>query len=123
MEDGNESQDSDKLVKITKSKNKQRKELNLVEVKRPIIFICNDLYTKALRPLKELSLQVKIDGADQKRICQRLRFICRQEGVKVDDEVIQDIVDESKNDARSSITSLQLISKGFKEERVSSSNL
>lgn len=46
---------------------------NAFDLQRPIIFICNDLYTKALRPLKEISLQVKIAESDPRRLIQRLR--------------------------------------------------
>lgn len=50
-----------------------RKNDNIFELQRPIIFICNDLYTKALRPLKEISLQVKIGESDPRRLISRLR--------------------------------------------------
>jgi len=48
--------------KLTKTKGKKKDDDFALQ--RPIIFICNDLYTKALRPLREISLQVKIPESD-----------------------------------------------------------
>ena len=39
-----------------KTKSKKKKNSDVREIKRPIIFICNNLYSKALRPLKEIAL-------------------------------------------------------------------
>ena len=52
---------------------KKKKDDGTFEIRRPIIFVCNDLYAKAIRPLKEMSLQVKIAEADRGRLVQRLR--------------------------------------------------
>ena len=49
--------------KKAKAKNKGRKDSDF-GFKRPIIFICNDLYAKALKPLRELTIQVKIPDSD-----------------------------------------------------------
>ncbi len=35
---------------------KKSKNNMIFDVKRPIIFVCNDLYTKALRPLRDMGL-------------------------------------------------------------------
>ena len=51
-------------VKVSKSK----KNDNSFELRRPIIFVCNDLYAKAIKPLRDLSLQVKIPEADAQRL-------------------------------------------------------
>jgi len=49
--------------KKAKAKSKGRKDSDF-GFKRPIIFICNDLYSKALKPLRELTIQVKIPDSD-----------------------------------------------------------
>ncbi len=48
-------------------------------IQRPIIFICNDFYAKAIRPLRELTLPIKISDCDPKRLLDRLRFIAKKE--------------------------------------------
>jgi hypothetical protein len=48
-------------------------------IQRPIIFICNEFYTKAIRPLRELTLPIKIFDCDPKRLLDRLRFIAKKE--------------------------------------------
>ena len=89
-------------------KSKKRKN-DIRDLNRPIIFICNDSYARALRPLKELCLDIKISEAEPDRLIRRLRHICRQESVKIEDSILKGIAKESKNDVRSSINSLQFI--------------
>ena len=50
-----------------KKKNKG-KNADLFALNRPIIFICNNLYVKPLRPLRELCLQIKIQEPDRQRL-------------------------------------------------------
>ncbi len=44
--------------------------------------ICNDGYAKQLYPLKDLVLKVRIEGASDRRIDERLIEILRQEGIR-----------------------------------------
>ena len=53
---------------IFKRRKGPRRNDNIFELQRPIIFICNDMWTKALRPLKEISIQVKIERSNEKRL-------------------------------------------------------
>jgi hypothetical protein len=39
---------------------KKKKDTDVVPLVRPIIFICNDMYAKALMPLREIALTIKI---------------------------------------------------------------
>ena len=90
----------------TIQKTKKKKKDNSFELKRPIIFICNDLYAKAIRPLREISIQVKIQEANQNRLIQRMRYICKQENANFADSIIKDLAAQSNYDARSAINSL-----------------
>lgn len=96
---------------------------DLFEIKRPIIFICNDIWTKALRPLKELAIQVKIEQASVERLKHRLIHIRKQEGVKMDDTILYDLMEKVKYDARSAINNLQFLSRKFGGSYISKKNL
>ena len=52
------------------------------------------MYHKLLRPLREISLQVKIPESDYKRLLDRMRQIARWEGVKTEDKVLRHIMSE-----------------------------
>ena len=73
MESENEDDDKPKPLK--------KKVSDVVPLIRPIIFICNDLYAKALAPLREIALTIKIAEANYERLVNRLSFICKNEQV------------------------------------------
>ena len=85
---------------------KKKKDTDVVELKRPIIFICNDMYAKALTPLREIALTVKIEESEPDRLLSRLRVICRQENVLIDDQIIRELAEATNYDARSCINTL-----------------
>ena len=70
--ENNEKEESDSDAdkdQIDSSSMPQNKDKEIKKVKksdkyfpiiRPIIFICNDLYAKSLRPLRDISFQIKI---------------------------------------------------------------
>lgn len=89
-----------------KKQNKKKKDTDVVHLRRPIIFICNDMYAKALNPLREISLTVKIEEAQPERLLSRLRTICRQENVLIDDQIIRELAEATNYDARSCINTL-----------------
>ena len=62
-----------------------KKDTDVVSLKRPIIFICNDMYSRVLAPLRDIALQLKIEESSPERLLSRLRVICRQENVLIDD--------------------------------------
>jgi len=67
------------------TKKKKKKDTDVVSLKRPIIFICNDMYSRVLAPLRDIALQLKIEESSPERLLSRLRVICRQENVLIDD--------------------------------------
>lgn len=56
---------------------KKQKDTDVVPLVRPIIFICNDMYAKALMPLREIALAIKIGESNPDKLIQRLRYICK----------------------------------------------
>jgi hypothetical protein len=65
-EESDSDADKDQIDSSTIPQNKD-KEIKKVKksdkyfpIIRPIIFICNDLYDKSLRPLRDISFQIKI---------------------------------------------------------------
>ena len=109
---------------VTLSKKKTKRLEGVHELRRPILFLCNDLYAKALRPLRDLAINVKIESADPQRLKQSLRSICREENLKVDDDIIEDICAESNYDARAAVNALQFMGMICKDsERVTRKEL
>lgn len=37
-------------------------------LRRPVIFVCNNLYCRALKPLREVALQIRIRESSQDRL-------------------------------------------------------
>jgi DNA polymerase III delta prime subunit len=64
------------------------------------------MYAKALNPLREICLTVKIEESQPERLLSRLRTICRQENVLIDDQIIRELAEATNYDARSCINTL-----------------
>jgi len=82
------------------------------QLKRPIIFICNDFYGAALRPIKELVHAIKIEAASNSQLVSRLTHILREENISgVQLGLISNLVEECGGDARSCINTVQLLAQ------------
>lgn len=78
---------------------------------RPIILVCNDGYAKALYPMKDIVLKLRITGASSERVNDRLIDILKREGDRDFSNIVRKmIIDQSNGDARSAITRVQMIS-------------
>lgn len=51
-------------------------------LKRPIIFICNDFYSKNIVPLKEIVLAIKVEAALKNQLLDRVSYILREEHIE-----------------------------------------
>lgn len=49
---------------------------------RPLILVCNDGWAKALRPLKDIVLRMKIYSASETKLSNRVAEILRAEGIR-----------------------------------------
>lgn len=58
-----------------------------VPLLRPVICICNDLYTPALRPLREVAEVLEVGPPEDRMLRARLREVCRRERANVAEEV------------------------------------
>ncbi|ORM40023.1 Chromosome transmission fidelity protein 18 [Babesia sp. Xinjiang] len=80
-------------------------------IKRPIICICNDLYDKNLRELRQIAKVVVVDTCDTEALRHRLTNIAEVEGYKIDDQLVDDLIKLHHGDIRSCITALEFIVK------------
>ncbi|XP_033985343.1 chromosome transmission fidelity protein 18 homolog isoform X2 [Trematomus bernacchii] len=87
-------------------KKKKKKETILL---RPIICICNDLYTPALRPLRQLAFLLVFPQTQPSRLSQRLSEISRKQGMKTDTATLLSLCEKTDNDIRSCINTLQFL--------------
>lgn len=76
-------------------------------LRRPIICICNDIYTPALRQLRQMAFIVTFPSLESSRLADRLLFICRRERLKSDLGTLIALAEKSGNDIRSCISVLQ----------------
>lgn len=58
-----------------------------VPLLRPVICICNDLYTPALRPLREVAEVLEVGPPEDRMLRARLREVCRRERANVQEDV------------------------------------
>lgn len=81
MESLNEGDGPTKTQQEKQSTKKMKKDTDVIPLRRPIIFICNDIYARPLAPLKEIALSIKIEEADRQKLLARMRDICQKEKV------------------------------------------
>ncbi|MCJ8747698.1 hypothetical protein PDJAM_G00156220 [Pangasius djambal] len=87
-------------------KKKKKKESVLL---RPIVCICNDLYTPALRPLRQQAFVLTFPPTQQSRLTQRLAEITRRQGMKADTGSLMALCEKTDNDIRACINTLQFL--------------
>ena len=87
------------------------KFLDEKKLKRPIICICNDVWAPALRPLRDRSLQFRLEPPTMTNLVARLEMICSREGVSIDSQLLQAICELTNRDIRSCLNTLQFLSR------------
>jgi len=90
---------------------KKSKKGGTGNILRPIICICNDLYTPALRPLRQLSLTVPFPPTRSSRLAGRLQTVCGREKLKTDLTALLALCQKTDNDIRSCLSTLQFFRK------------
>lgn len=78
-------------------------------LRRPIICICNDLYTPSLRPLRVVARIARFRKPPSQYIVERLRDICNREHLKADQRVLTTLVALTGGDIRSCLNTLQFV--------------
>ena len=76
-------------------------------VNRPIICICNNEYSRALRPLRQISKVYKFKSISTRTLCKRLLDICRKEYIHTDFKTLSYLASITNNDIRSCLHTLQ----------------
>ncbi|OMH83234.1 Chromosome transmission fidelity protein 18 [Zancudomyces culisetae] len=109
------SEDIDRLDQ-NQGKRQQKKASN-AGLLRPIICICNDLYTPALLPLREVAQSIQIYPPPELATTKYLSWVCLNENLKLDNWTISKLVKRSRGDLRSCLNSLQFISVGGSNQK------
>lgn len=86
---------------------KPKKKTKSGILRRPIICICNDIYTPSLRALRQTAFIVTFPSLESARLAERLFTICRKEKLQTDMTALLALVDKTSNDVRSCISLLQ----------------
>lgn len=89
-----------------KETSKKGKKENVKILKRPVICICNDLYTPSLRQLRQQAFVVHFPNTSSSKLAQRLLEICRKQDIKTDISALTLLCDKAQNDIRSCISTL-----------------
>ncbi|TPX31978.1 hypothetical protein SmJEL517_g04811 [Synchytrium microbalum] len=88
---------------------KKKKSAKPWVLQRPIICICNDMFSAVLRPLRMIAHMVMLPVPPVKPIARRLTDICRWEIIKIDTRALNLLVDTSEGDIRSCLHTLQFL--------------
>ena len=92
---------------LTRTKGKGKKKAPLL--RRPIICICNDLYARSLRPLKQLAQCVVFQPPQQQRLILRMAQICQAERFSIDRQALALINEMHNGDIRACLNALQML--------------
>jgi chromosome transmission fidelity protein 18 len=91
------------------------KENNKITIKRPIIFICNDPYSKGLRELRKKAIIFNFRKSPSDKFHKRLNDICVSEGLAINSDMLKKICEQNEYDIRSCLNQLELIAKTVKK--------
>lgn len=94
---------------------KPKQQKQKIQIKRPIIFICNDIYAKGLRELRKRAIVFHFRKTSTEKLMARLREICNKEKILADHEFLTKLCESNDNDIRSCLNTLELISRNKKE--------
>lgn len=100
-----------------KKSNSKKKSMYL---RRPIIFICNNLYAPALRPLLPYARQFRVTPPSPSRLVSRLLAILNAEQLQLSggSSILHSLVSLAGGDIRSCLHTLQFVSAQSKQKRI-----
>jgi chromosome transmission fidelity protein 18 len=78
-----------------------------VQLQRPIICICNDLFAPSLRALRKVALEITMPPLSSRQLAARLSDICKMAGVHADARALSALCDATSGDIRSCLSTLQ----------------
>lgn len=100
-------------------KGQKRKKGDIPLLTRPIICICNDQYSPALKPLRQLALVLNFPTTATSRLAARLYEVSSQEGFNVDAAALNLLCEKTCNDIRSCLSTLQFLHRKKNDLKVS----
>jgi DNA polymerase III delta prime subunit len=80
---------------------------SLVELRRPIICICNDKHAPVLRELRPHCLELDLAAPKLARLVRRMTTVADAEHVPLDETALAMLCEAAHNDIRASLTALQ----------------
>ncbi|MDW8083882.1 MAG: replication factor C large subunit [Candidatus Caldarchaeum sp.] len=83
------------------------------ESRVPIVLVANDPWDPKLAPLREASVMIKFSKIPKPSVAAHLKKIAAAEKLRISDEELRKIVDNSDGDLRSAINDLQLYSSAL----------
>lgn len=83
--------------------------------KVPIICICNDRQNQKLKSLANYCYDIKFSKPDKRQVTKRMVEICNLEGLKVEENAIENLCESVGNDIRQCLNFLQFWSRKFTE--------
>ncbi|GIZ02728.1 chromosome transmission fidelity protein 18 homolog [Caerostris extrusa] len=89
-------------------KGQKLKKGDIPLLKRPLICICNDQYSAALKPLRQLALVLNFPSTATSRLAARLNEISSKEGLIADMAALSLLCEKTANDIRSCLSTLQI---------------
>jgi DNA polymerase III delta prime subunit len=89
---------------------KGNKSISSSVLTRPLLCICNDIYTPQLRELRKLVHVVEVGAAPSERLAGRLKEICSSEGLLVSPDALSALARVTDGDIRSCLNTLQFLS-------------
>ncbi|XP_031405513.1 chromosome transmission fidelity protein 18 homolog [Punica granatum] len=92
--------------KLGKNPRRRRKTSSL---SRPVICICNDLYTPALRPLRQIAKVHIFVRPSVNRVVSRLKYICNKEGINTSSIALTALAEYTECDIRHCLNTLQFL--------------
>ncbi|KAH9966853.1 P-loop containing nucleoside triphosphate hydrolase protein [Russula dissimulans] len=103
-----------KLVQLTyeksnKTRGKKKGDKGKQTLRRPIICICNDLYTSSLAKLRPLARIIRFTRPADTHVVKRLQDICAIECLRADSRALSTLVGIALGDLRGCLNTLQFI--------------
>lgn len=82
------------------------------ESRFPVIMTANDAYDQKIRPLRNISKQVKLDSVHTNSINAHLKWILEQEGIDYDEGAVKRVARRAGGQMRSAINDLESVALG-----------
>ncbi|PHJ25090.1 aaa family protein, partial [Cystoisospora suis] len=108
---GGDDEESETVVGVIAKLVKKRDAKGRPFIRRPIICICNNLYSRTLRPLREVAQILNLSPPPASAIAERLKEILSLNGFTADRELLDRVIDIFDGDIRACINCLYFISR------------